>query len=193
MKKRFLLLASFLFFNATLANIAKAVCPVCVVAVGAGLGMSRWLGIDDAVSSIWIGALLVSLSIWTIVWLNKKKLAPLNAAKPQFRFAKLFNWVKNFKYNKVIIPLLYYLITIVPLYYYDIIGHPLNKIFGIDKIIFGIVLGTAVFLASVWFHNFLKTKNQGKQFFIYQKVILPLAFLILTSLIFYTIIKWRII
>ena len=27
------------------ANAAKAVCPICVVAVGAGLGLSRWLGV----------------------------------------------------------------------------------------------------------------------------------------------------
>ena len=168
MKKRFLLLASFLFMGTTLANIAKAVCPVCVVAVSAGLGFSRWLGVDDVVSSIWIGALLASTSIWTIIWLNKK------------------NW--SFKYQKIIIPVTYYLLILVPLYYADIIGHSLNKIFGIDKIIFGAVLGTIVFLASIWLHNFLKKKNQGKQFFYYQKVVLPVVILIITSLILWMII-----
>lgn len=148
-------------------------CPLCVVAVGAGLGLSRWFGVDDIISSLWIGALLASLSWWTVVWLRKK------------------NW--NLKCDKFILPLAYYTLTILPLYYYDIVGHPLNTVFGIDKIIFGIVLGTAVFSASVWFHNFLKIKNQGKQFFVYQKVVLPLAFLTLTSLIFYAIMKWRII
>src|SRR3989344_7886321 len=127
------------------AGSAKAVCPVCIVAVSAGLGLSRWLGVDDIVSSIWIGALLASLSIWTIIWINKK------------------NW--TFKYQKIVIPVVYYLLTLLPLYYYDIIGHPSNKIFGIDKIIFGAFLGTAAFLASVRLHNYLKQKNQGKSFF----------------------------
>ena len=51
-----------LFFSALFwASAVKAICPLCVVAVGAGLGLSRWLGVDDVVSSIWIGALLVSM------------------------------------------------------------------------------------------------------------------------------------
>ena len=35
---------------------AKAICPVCTVAVGAGIGLSRWLGIDDSITGLWIGA-----------------------------------------------------------------------------------------------------------------------------------------
>jgi len=158
---------SFLFLGT--ASAAKAVCPLCVVAVGAGLGLSRWLGVDDAVSSIWIGAILASLSIWTITWLVKK------------------GW--GFKYQKSVIWIAYYGLVLVPLYYSDIIGHPLNKIFGIDKIIFGSALGTAVFLASLWLHNFLKAKNQGKSFFPYQRIVLSVVILFFASLISYFLIK----
>ena len=155
------------------ASYAKAVCPVCIVAVSAGLGLSRWLGVDDVVSSIWIGALLAALSIWTIIWISKK------------------NWA--FKYQKIIIPAAYYLLTLLPLYYYAFIGHPQNKIFGVDKIVFGAFLGTAVFLASIWLHNYLKQKNNEKSFFPYQKIVLPVTALILTSLVFYFLISWKII
>lgn len=158
----------FLFLGIVFAGTAKAVCPLCVVAVGTGLGFSRWLGIDDIISSIWIGALLSSMSIWTIIWLDKKK------------------W--NFKFYKIIIPAVYYLSVSVLLYYSDIIGHPLNQIWGIDKIIFGTILGTAIFLASIWLHNFLKIKNNGKQFFNYQKVLLPFLVLTIISLILWKII-----
>jgi len=48
-------------------------CPVCTVGVIAGLGLSKWLGISDAVTGIWIGALLVVMSWWTFVWFFKKK------------------------------------------------------------------------------------------------------------------------
>jgi len=41
--------------------VSAQVCPVCVVAIAGGLEFSRWFGIDDVVSSIWIGAFLVAL------------------------------------------------------------------------------------------------------------------------------------
>ncbi len=143
-------------------------CPICIVAVGAGLGLSRWLGVDDVVSSLWIGALLASLSWWTVIWLKKKSL--------------------NFKYDKFFVPLAYYALAILPLYYYGVAGHPLNIIFGIDKIIFGIVLGTFVFSLTAWFHEFLRIKNSGKPFFSYQKVVLPVFILLIISLILWKII-----
>ena len=68
------LLAIFITLGGLLMALpAKAVCPVCTVAVVAGLGLSRWLGIDDSVSGLWIGAVTVSISMWTINWLHKKK------------------------------------------------------------------------------------------------------------------------
>jgi hypothetical protein len=37
------------------------VCPVCTIAVAGGVGLCRYLGIDDLISGAWIGALLFSL------------------------------------------------------------------------------------------------------------------------------------
>jgi hypothetical protein len=34
------------------------VCPVCTIAVAGGVGLCRYLGIDDLISGSWIGALL---------------------------------------------------------------------------------------------------------------------------------------
>lgn len=151
----------------------KAVCPICVVAIGAGLGLSGWLGVDDVVSSIWIGALLVSMILWTLMEMKKRK------------------W--RFIYDAPIISLTYYLLVFVPFYYSGIIGHPLNKIFGIDKIIFGTIIGTLIFTFSYWVHQYLKQKNNGKSFFPYQKVVIPVVVLILTSLVFYLLLTWKII
>jgi len=36
-------------------NQVFAVCPVCTVAAGAGVGLSRWLGIDDIIIGLWVG------------------------------------------------------------------------------------------------------------------------------------------
>lgn len=173
MSKKIILFLSFLFFGIVLADTVKAICPICVVAIGTGLGLSRWLGVDDVVSSIWIGALLVSMILWTLIEMKKKE------------------W--NFPYDGIVISLAYYLLTFVPLYYAEIVGHPLNKIWGTDKIIFGTLVGTVIFLLSHWLHLYLKKKNNGKSFFPYQKVVLPVVILILTSLIFYLLLTWKII
>jgi len=47
-------------------------CPVCTVTVVAGLGLSRLLGIDDLLTSIWIGGFVLSFSFITINWIDKK-------------------------------------------------------------------------------------------------------------------------
>jgi len=167
MSKKNLFLIGLLISFLTLPGLSRAICPVCTIFVGAGVGLCRYLGIDDLISGVWIGGLIVSIIVWVIDWLNKKGI--------------------HFKFRKIIISTLFYLITILPLYYFGIIGHPLNKFLGIDKLLFGIISGSLVFIFSVWFNNFLKNKNQGKSFFPLQKVAIPILFLFILSLIFYSI------
>ena len=126
-----------------------AFCPVCTVAVGAGVGLCRYLGIDDLISGTWIGGLLMSLTLWTIDWLNKKKI--------------------KFLFRKPLILIFWYAIPILPLYGLGILGHPKNKFWGIDKLLFGIISGSLLFLISFFFHNFLVKKNGGKVFFHFKR------------------------
>lgn len=147
--------------------VAHAVCPVCTVAVGAGLGLAEWLGISDAISGLWIGGLAVSLIIWTINWLNKKEI----------RF--------SFKGQKILVAVGYYLIIVGPLWWKGMIGHPYNKLCGIDKLLFGIILGTVLFSAGVLIHNYLRQKNEGKSYFKGQKIVVAIAPLVIASIILY--------
>lgn len=147
---------------------ALAVCPICTVAVGAGVGFSRWLGIDDIISGLWIGGLTVSLVSWTIDWLNKKKI--------------------SFPFYKIIIILGYYFLIVFPLYWFGIIGHPLNLFWGMDRLLWGIILGSGIFLLAVLGYNYLKKKNAGKSFFPFQKVVMPVGALLLASLFLYFLI-----
>lgn len=151
-----------------LASNVSAVCPVCTVAVAGGLGISKALGIDDAVTSVWIGGLILSVSFWTIDWITKKKY--LQKIKPE-----VLTWS---------VVVLWYLLTLVPLYFEKFIGLPYNKMLGIDKIIFGTALGSIIFLLGVWLDKKQRIKY-GKQFFQYQKVVFPVSLLILTSLIMF--------
>lgn len=164
------ILLGFLSLTGVLASstaLAQPVCPICVVAVAGGLGFSRWFGVDDIITSLWIGALLMALVLWTISWLRKKK------------------W--NFLFSDIVVFLLYYLFTYIPLYLAKIIGQG-NNVFGMDKVFFGSFLGTIIFILALWFNNYLKVKNNGKGYFIYQKVVVPFVVLALASLIAYFII-----
>ena len=67
-------LISFLIILLFLPFCAWAACPVCSVAVAGGVGFSRWLGIDDTISGIWLRGLIVSLSFWFLSWLDKKNI-----------------------------------------------------------------------------------------------------------------------
>ena len=51
----------------------QAVCPVCTVAVGAGVGISRLIGIDDSITGVWIGGLIISSGLWMGDFIRKKK------------------------------------------------------------------------------------------------------------------------
>jgi hypothetical protein len=152
-----------------LAKPAAAVCPVCTVAVAAGVGLSRWLGIDDTISGLWIGAIYIILAMWTIVWLEKKN----------------FQWLwRNF-----LVYLLWLALLVYPLVWTDIVGHPQNTLWGVDKLLLGIVIGAIIFYVTDSSYDYLKKKNNNRPFFPLQKVVVPTAALLLASVIFYLFTK----
>lgn len=150
-----------LFFPA----VARAVCPLCTIAVGAGLGLSRWLGIDDSITGVWVGGLLLSSSFWLASWAGKKG---------WFWLAK--TWVAIG---------LFYLLTIPPLFWTGMIGQPGNTLWGLDKLLLGIGTGSLLFVLAVRLDHWLRSLNQGKVFVYYQRVIIPVFLLTLLSAIFY--------
>ncbi|MFA6514561.1 MAG: hypothetical protein WCT50_04735 [Patescibacteria group bacterium] len=151
---------------------AYAVCPVCIVAVGAGLGLSQYLGIDDTISGVWIGGLTAAVAAWTINWFNKK----------QWNFG-------NKSWRDIITVLAYYAMVFWPLLSKDLIGNPTNKLYGVDKLALGAIFGSLVFSGlSLWYVN-LKKNNNGHAYFPFQKVAMPFGGLAFLSLIFYWLTK----
>lgn len=159
----------FIFAAATAAGKAEAICPVCTVAVGAGIGLSRWLGIGDLITGLWLGAFLLSLALWTIDWLGKRKIH-----SPIAKFAVI---------------LAGYAMAIVPLYYAEITAHPIDFLRSCaqDKLILGIIEGSAVFFFAAKLYEFLKERNNGRAHFPFEKIALPVIFLLFFSLAFYFI------
>jgi hypothetical protein len=149
-----------IFFTQT----ALAVCPVCVIGVSTGLGLARWLKIDDTITGLWIGGLTVGLVMWTIEWFNKKNI--------------------NFKWRNIIIILSYYLMVLWPLYSIEIIGDQYHTIWGMDKLILTIFIGSAAFLGFEKWYRVMRAKR-GKSLFKYQKIVWAWMPLIILSIIFF--------
>lgn len=162
----FVFAISFLF-----AQKALAVCPICTIAVGVGVGLSRWLGIDDVITGLWIGGLIVSMIVWTESWLDKKNI--------------------HFKGRAFVNALAYYALIIIPLYYSGIIGNPMNTLCfcGLDKLLFGIIAGSVAFWFGASWYFYLKEKNNGHAYFPFQKVVMPILPLIILSVIYYLLTK----
>lgn len=148
---------------------AYAVCPVCTVAVAAGLGISRWIGIDDSVTGVWIGGLILSSGLWLADWIGKK------------------SW--KVPLPKFLSVLLMALFVIPPLYWSKMIGLPGNILLGIDKVLLGTITGSIIFLTGVGIDKWLRTKNDDQVYIYYQKVIVPVFLLSIISFVFYIITK----
>jgi len=171
MKKTLIYLLSIFVISLFFAKKALAVCPICTIAVGAGVGLSRWLGIDDAITGLWVGGLIVSMITWTEDWLRKK-----NIRFKGRMFVNIFG---------------YYTLIVIPLYYSGIIGNPLNTLCacGLDKLLFGIIAGSLAFLFGASWYFYLKEKNNGHAYFPFQKVVMPVSPLIILSIIYYFLTK----
>ena len=146
-----------------------AFCPVCTIAVAAGVGLSRWLKIDDTITGVWIGGAIVSMIAWTLNWFQKKKF--------------------GFKGLPIITTILYYALIILPLYYSKIIGHPLNTLWGIDKLLFGIMMGSVGFVIGLLAYELIKDRRK-KPLFHFQKIVMVIAPLVIFSGIFYLITRF---
>ena len=147
-----------------------AVCPICTIAVAGGLGLSRYFGIDDSILGVWVGGLMISLTLWTIDWLDKKN----------------FNLLKRLDKKTITILsfLFWILLTYPPLCWANIIGHPFNTILGIDKLVFGSLIGVPSFILGVLIDKKIR-KIRGKQLFQFQRVVFPIIVLTIFSLVLY--------
>jgi hypothetical protein len=150
-----------------IANKAEAFCPVCTVAAGAGVGLARWLGIDDTITGLWIGALLTSITFWTANWMSKK------------------GW--GFRGLTLLLGIFYVFIVVVPLFYIGVMGHPWNTLWGVDKLGLGMVVGAVFFYIAEKLYHSLKKKNNNHAHFPFEKVVLPVVTMLLLSDIFYFI------
>lgn len=139
-------------------------CPICTVGLAAGVGLSRWLRVDDVISGLWIGALILALSIWTFNWLLKKR------EKKPF-------WVL------LLCIVFWYFLTFVPFYYTGLLDTECQKILGLNRLVFGAGLGIVMAAVALKIENFARKGTEKKRLFPFQKVIIPIVILLITSFI----------
>ena len=165
LNKKLFKISSLIFILVFLPFVTQATCPVCTIAIASGLGLCRYIGIDDVISGLWVGGLILSFTFSFVTWLSKRK--------------------KNFKYSSFILLIVNYLLVFIPLQLTGVIGHKLNKIVGIDRLFFGSICGTFLIIFSSLVSDWLKKYNNNKVYFPYQKVVIPVVVLIIFSFVFY--------
>jgi hypothetical protein len=136
------------------------VCPVCTIAVGLGVGILRQFGVSDIITGMWFGALIVSCIGWMINFLNKKNI--------------------HFLFRKILVMIIFYAMFIIPLF-------PLNVMSRL--LAYGIIIGTFIFIAAMLSDKYLRSLNESKALIYYQKIFIPLVYLIIGSIIAHLIIK----
>lgn len=169
MKKIFGLWMSCLVGTLVLLSAASAVCPVCTVAVGAGLEGARLLGVDDVITGIWAGGLTLSLFLWTAGWLKKRGV--------KSAFWQLF------------VPFIVYYALLCMVYLMPDVQFGAHTLWGVDKFLLGIIVGTVCFWGGARWYVSIKRKNGGHAQFAFQKVVVPVSLLLVATLVFWLITK----
>lgn len=172
----------FIFFVAPLVILAaiapsvSAHCPLCTAAVGAAAVSAKYYGLDISIIGLLIGAFAISTGLWAGLKIEKE----------------------FFKFQFPIIVLVSFLLTVFPLLYIsnDTVYFPLllvgkagsilNKVYWVNKVLLGSIIGALVTLSAYYSHIYIKKIN-GKVLFPFQGVALTLAFLFASGLSMYFI------
>ncbi len=159
----------------SLPSAVLAHCPLCVAGAGAGLTLARLLGVDDSVTGIWLAAFLGAISFWS--------------EGPIF---KLFR-IKTIFLINLLRPVIYITIfglTIASFYQFNLVN-TLYQIFGMEKLTYGMIVGGLIFY-FVDLVDDLVIKKNGGVYFPYQRIIVSLGSILLTSLGQYYLINFLI-
>ena len=158
----------FLFFILGISCVS-AHCPLCAGAVGAAAVGASYLGIDNSIVGLFVGAFSISTGLW---------------------FAKKMKR-KYFKFQSFSIVLSSFLFTVIPsakivndLDYISLF----NNIYFLDKILIGSIIGGLITLLALYLHEKIKQVN-GKVLVPYQGVFLTLILLIISSIPMYFVFK----
>ncbi len=173
MKKNWLFSAITTVVTSLITSAAIAVCPICTVAVGAGLEGARLLGVDDVLTGIWAGGLTLSLIMWTASFMHRHGVR------------NIFWYIVNFFAYYIALSMVYFVPKYNPMVHFN-----RDCIWGIDRFMLGTIVGTVVFYIMARAYVRYKNAHGGHALFPFQKVVMPFGGLLIVTLIFWAIIEW---
>lgn len=146
-------------------NAAYAHCPLCTAAVGAGVAVTRFYGVDDAIVGLFIGGFAISSALW-FNRLLKKKYIP---------------------YQEIVISLLSVGLTIAGFYIGGLTSNIYQTIFGVDRLLFGVLAGGLITYIGLYLNHAVKKLNSDKILFPFQSIAFILILLSFTSILFFLV------
>lgn len=163
---------TFLFTLFTLFTLSTqpvfAHCPLCTAATASAVAVTRWYGVDDMIVGTFIGAFVISTAFWTNRVLRKR------------------NKGKDFMPSQLaILTILSLVLTIVTFYFAGLYGS--FVVFGVDKIVWGLLAGSSITLVAYAMHEFLKSANHNRTYLPFQVIIITFVFLFMAIFAFYAI------
>lgn len=166
MKKLIFILLSLVVIKLAFPIPVFAHCPLCVAGAAVGLSLSRLVGVDDAVTGVWMAAFLGAMSLWTTNLIKVR--APLPFLKP-------------------LVYILIFGLTIWSFYKFNLIPRFSGEILGVHKLTFGMIIGGIVFYLTEVVDDLIIAANK-KVFFPYQRVVVSLgSILVLSFAMFYLV------
>ena len=151
----------------TIVKPASAHCPLCVAGAGAGLSLSRVLGIDDSISGVWMAAFLGAMSYWLANSI-KKTYVPFQGE---------------------LIYIAIFATTILSFYRFGLINEHNGLIGNLPKITFGMLTGGVLFFLVDRVNALIK-KKKGKVLFPYQPIVFTLGSMTVLSIGIYILINY---
>ena len=171
--KNYLKLVLFSCFCAMcVMSVAYAVCPVCTIAIGAGLEGMRMLGVKDVITGIWAGGLTVSLIGWTANYMRRRNVKGW------------FWYLLNVMVYVALLAGVYFVPRANP-----IVKWWENCMWGMDQFLLGSLVGAITFILMELWYMRIKRNNGGHALFPFQKVVMPFGGLVVMTVIFWLIIK----
>ncbi len=162
------LLSSIIFFI-IFSGIVHAHCPLCTAATGAAVAVTRFYGIDDLVIGLFIGGFILSTTFWFDRVLRKRN-----------------RGAEYIPLQTIILISLGLVSTFLSFYWASLLDPSAPTLLGINRLILGTIIGTAVSFSAFEFHKFIR-RRFGRSFIPFQGIVFTLLSLTLVGLGFYAV------
>lgn len=143
-------------------------CPLCTIAAGSMVLVTRQLGVDDVVVGTFIGAFIVSTAFWTSNFIVKK-------------------FKKKLPFQEYLLSVAFVISTVASFYWGKLLGTmpPFLYVFGLERLLFGIIAGSVISIAAFELHNVLRRANGNRNNIPFQGMLFPIAVLVIANIMFY--------